>query len=304
MEEEGRTPVLLAPAGSLEAAEAALAAGADALYVGLKGWSRGGYRGELTREELKACLEEAHRLGKGVRLAANIIPRPEERARLLEQLVELVAWGLRGIIVNDPGFLREVRRCLPTLPVTASIGCGALNEEDVAFYEDLGAAAVVLPGILEPSEVAAIKAKVSIQVEVMLHMVEEFIQLGKCWMPSYLHFDPTEKSGIGTRLTGSVKRGGVGACFKICQQPWELVRDGRPVDRRFFPSRQISRLAELCDFLEAGVDTVKLQGRSLPPELVGPLVRRYRLAIEAWANGQRPEIELATLPSTWTVVGR
>jgi len=300
----GRTPVLLAPAGSLEAAEAALAAGADALYVGLKGWSRGGYRGELTGEELKACLGQAHRLGKGVRLAANIIPAPGERARLLEQLVELTMWGLEGVIVNDPGLLAEVKRHLPRLPVTASIGCGALNEGDVAFYEDLGAASVVLPGTLEPYEIAAIKAKVSIQIEVMLHMVEEFIQLGRCWMPSYLHFDPTEKSGLGTRLTGSVKRGGVGACFKICQQPWELVHNDRQLDRRLFPSRQISRLAGLRDFLDAGVDIVKLQGRSLPPGLLAPLVRRYRLAIEAWANGQRPEIEPATLPSKWTVVGR
>lgn len=299
-----RTPVLLAPAGSLEAAEAALEAGADALYVGLKGWSRGGARGELTKRELRACLEGARRRGRGVRLAANIIPRPEERASLLQQLGEFVPWGLTGIIVNDPGFLREVRRCLPTLSVTASIGCGALNEEDVLFYEALGAASVVLPGNLEPGEIAAIKRKASLRIEVMLHMVQEYIQLGRCWMPSYLHFDPTEKPGIGTRLTGSVKRGGVGACFKICQQPWELLREGRQVDRRLFPSRQISRLADLGDFLDAGVDTVKLQGRSLPPDILAPLVRRYRLAIEAWANGQRLEIEPATLPSKWTVVGR
>ncbi|MBI3989181.1 MAG: U32 family peptidase [candidate division NC10 bacterium] len=298
------TPVLLAPAGSLEAAEAALEAGADALYVGLKGWSRGGARGELTKLELKACLEQARRLGKGVRLAANIIPKPEERAHLLEQLVELAAWGIQGVIVNDPGFLREVKRRLPDLPVTASIGCGALNEGDVRFYEALGAASVVLPGTLDPSEIAAIEAKASIQVEVMLHMVQEFIQLGKCWMPSYLHFDPTEKPEVGTRLTGSMKRGGVGACFKICQQPWVLSQDGRQVDLRLFPSWQISRLAELGDFLDAGVDIVKLQGRSLPPELLVPLVRRYRVGIEAWASGRKPEAELATLPSKWTVVGR
>lgn len=306
---------LLAPAGSPEAAEAAFQAGADTIYVGLKGWSRGGYRGELTKEELKGCLERARRLGKGVRLAANIIPRPEERAHLLEQLAELETWGLEGVIVNDPGFLSELKRRLPNLPVTASIGCGALNEDDVAFYEALGAASVVLPGNLDPCEIAAIKAKVSIQVEVMLHMVQEFIQLGKCWMPSYLHFDPTERLKVGTRLTGSMKRGGVGACFKICQQPWVLYWDGQEVDRRLFPSWQISRMADLSDFLDAGVDIVKLQGRSLPPELLALLVRRYRLGIEAWAAGRvqgfslspepgplRPES--ASLPPKWTVVGR
>jgi putative protease len=271
--------------------------------VGLKGWSRGGARGELTKLELKECLKQGR-----VRLAANIIPRPKERAVLLEQLAEVEAWGLDGVIVNDPGFLAQVKRCLPRLPVTASIGCGVLNADDALFYEALGADAVVLPGNLEPCEIAAIRARVSIQVEVMLHMVQEFIQLGKCWMPSYLHFPKPpggpEQPEMGTRLTGSMKRGGVGACFKICQQPWVLSWDGRVMDRRLFPSRQISRADELGDFLDAGVEVVKLQGRSLPPALLRPLVRRYRLGIDAWANGRRLEGEPVSLPPKWTVVGR
>jgi U32 family peptidase len=295
---------LLAPAGSPEAADAALRAGADAVYVGLKGWSRGGYRGELTRDELKQCLLKAKRAGKTVWLAANIIPRPAERAHLLEQLNGLTDPGLEGVIVNDVGFLREVRRAFPSLLVSASVGCGALNEWDVLFYEALGADAAVLPGHLQPEEVASIKARVSIQVEVMVHMVQQFIQLGKCFMPSYLHFHPTEKEEVGLRLTGSMKRGGVGVCFKVCQEPWDLYRDGQLVDRRLFPAQQVSRLSDLGKFLDAGVDIVKLQGRSLPPELLAPLVRRYRAAIEAWERRYWFEPEPAALPSMWTVVGR
>jgi putative protease len=295
---------LLAPAGSPEAAGAALQAGADAIYVGLKGWSRGGYRGELTRDELRECLLKARRAGKTVWLAANIIPRPAERAHLLEQLSGLTDLGIAGVIVNDAGFLNEVKRSFPGLLVSASVGCGALNEGDALFYEALGADAVVLPGNLDPDEVAAIKARVSIQVEVMVHMVQQFIQLGKCFMPSYLHFHPTEKEEIGLRLTGSMKRGGVGVCFKVCQEPWDLYRDGQRVDRRLFPAQQVSRLADLGKFLDAGVDIVKLQGRSLPAELLALLVRRYRAAIEAWEGRRWFEQEPAALPSMWTVVGR
>ena len=283
--------MLLAPAGNLEAAKQAFQAGADAVYVGLRGWSRGGARVEFDREQLRLCIELAYALGKKVQLAANIVPKPQERQRLLHQLAELADWGLHAVILNDVGFLREVRRKLPGLAITASIGCGALNTGDALFYQDLGATAIVLPGYVEPQEIAAVKAKASIQVEIMLHMVQEFIQLGKCWMPSYLNFAAAERGYRSQRLGGSVKRGGVGSCFRICQQPWRLLKDGVEADRRLFPSRQISQVAELAAFLDAGVDVIKIQGRSLSAEMVGAIIGMYRSAVDAWKCGQKSEWE-------------
>jgi len=299
-----RGAMLLAPAGNLDVARQAFQAGADAVYVGLKGWSRGGARGEFDREELQQCIELAHSLRKQVQLAANIIPKPPERQRLLQQLTELAEWGLQAVIVNDAGFLREVRQKLPELAITASIGCGALNTDDALFYQDLGATAVVLPGHIEPAEIAAVKAKAAIKVEIMLHMVQEFIQLGKCWMPSYLNFAAAERTIPAERLGGSVKRGGVGSCFRICQQPWTLLKDGVEVDQRLFPSWQISRVAELGAFLDAGVDVIKIQGRSLPAEMVGAIVGTYRSAVEAWKCGHKAEWSETALPAMWTVQGR
>ena len=295
---------LLAPAGSLEAAAQAFDAGADAVYAGLKGWSRGGARNELDGEQLRTCIALAHELGRNVQLALNIIPGPAERERLLHELDELAERGLHAVIVNDVGILRDIRRELPGLPITVSIGCGALNVDDVSFYQDLGASAVVLPGYLEPREIAAIKAKSSIEVEVMLLMVEEFTQLGKCWMPSYYHFAAAERIQPAPRLAGSVKRGGVGTCFRICQQPWKLFLEGAEVDHRVLPSRQVSRLTDLGGFLEAGVDVVKIQGRSLPAETVGAVTGWYRSALDAWKSGGRVDWDAAVLPPMWTVQGR
>jgi Peptidase family U32 len=147
-------------------------------------------------------------------------------------------------------------------------------------------------------------------VEIMLHMVEEFVLLGRCWMPSYVHVKPSpfpdanEGAPQALRQTGSVKRGGVGACFRICQQPWELFAAGRKVDTRFFPSRQISRIAEVGAYAEAGADVLKLQGRSLPVELLAPLVRSYRDAIDAGTTSHAFEPPPAILPAAWAVVGR
>ena len=296
--------ILLAPASSLDGVAQAFQAGADAVYVGLKGWSRGGARGELDREQLRQSIRLAHAQGKMIHLAGNIIPKPREREVLLDELTELAAWGLHAVILNDLGFLRQVRQKLPKLSITASIGCGALNVSDALLYQDLGASAVVLPGYLEPGEIAALKGKTSVRIELMIHMVDEFIQLGKCWMPSYLNFAAAERVIPTQRLAGSVKRGGVGSCFRICQQPWTLQKDGEKVGRRMLPSRQNSRIGELAAFLDAGVDVIKIQGRSLPAEMARAIIGRYRAAIDDFRAGRESEWSHGALPRMWTVQGR
>jgi len=313
-------PLLLAPAGSLEAVRAALGGGADAVYVGLEGWSRGGARRELGWDDLVAAQREAVSAGRSLRVALNTIPKPEERARLFERVPALLDLGIRDVIVNDIGILAALRRRFENLRLSASIGCGAQTVADVAFFRDLGAHAVVLPGTVSPAEMREIRAVRGISVEIMVHMVEEFVLLGRCWMPSYVHLKPSplpagpspaagpedapEGTLRGLRQTGSMKRGGVGACFRICQQPWELFAAGRRVDTRLFPSRQISRIADLEAYADAGVDVLKLQGRSLPADLLAPLVRRYRDAIDARTTPNAFELPPATLPAAWAVVGR
>lgn len=299
---------LLAPAGSVEAAKAGLEAGADAVYVGLKGWSRGGARGELTPKELQEVLILARERGAAVELALNTIPRGHEVEFLLERLAELSAWGIAGVILNDPGILARVHRRYPDLSLTASIGSGAINVDDVALLEEIGASCVVLPGTLHPAEIAEIRPHVNARIEVMIHMVDEFHQLGKCWMPSYYRTNPAlmpEMPADGERLTGSIKRGGAGVCFRVCQHPWGLYLDGEKRDERVLPARQVSRAPEVEAYLEAGVDVIKLQGRSLPVELLFALVRQFRGAIDRARNGRQVfELPPYELPRQWVVVGR
>jgi len=312
-------PILLAPAGSREAVRAALDAGADAVYVGLEGWSRGGARRELDWDELAAAQREVASAGRTLQVALNTIPKTLERAQLFGRIPALLDLGIDGVIVNDVGILAALRQRFPALKLTASIGCGAQTVADAAFFRDLGAHAVVLPGTVSPAEMREIRTVRGICVEIMVHMVEEFVLLGKCSMPSYVHLKPSplpanfpsETAGDapegalrGLRQTGSMKRGGVGACFRICQQPWELYASGRRVDARFFPGRQISRIADVKAYAEAGADVLKLQGRSLPVESLVPLVRRYREAIDARTAPAADRTRPAALPAAWTVVGR
>jgi putative protease len=299
---------LLAPGGSPEAVAAALGAGADAVYVGLRGWSRGGARSELEWPEIEAVARQARARGAELQVALNTIPRPREEARLRATVPRLLDLGVRTLIVNDLGLLVALGREHPALRLTASIGCGARTPPDVRAFAELGAAAVVLPATLDPAEARACVTAAPVAVEIMVHMVEEFVLLGRCAMPGYFQLRPTPLPGGAPddrRQSGSMKRGGVGACFKVCQQPWTLEdRAGRRAERSF-PARQLSRLADLPAYLAAGVRVFKLQGRSLPAGALGTLVRRYREALDAALGGRpAPPGPPAELPATWTVVGR
>src|ERR1017187_1856717 len=96
-------PILLAPAGTVEAVRAALGAGADAVYVGLEGWSRGGARRELGWDELVAAQREVASAGRSLQVALNTIPKPEERARLFERVPALLDLGIRERVDKDSG---------------------------------------------------------------------------------------------------------------------------------------------------------------------------------------------------------
>jgi putative protease len=300
--------ILLAPAGSVQAAKASLEAGADGVYVGLKGWSRGGGRGELTPQELHEVLTLVRHKGASIQLALNTIPRGHEIDFLVDRIREVRGWGIGGIILNDPGILARVHRCYPDFPLTASIGCGALNLDDVAMLEEIGASCVVFPGTVDPAEIAEMRPHVKAQIEIMIHMVDEFHQLGKCWMPSYYRTNSSpmpEMPADGERLTGSIKRGGAGVCFKVCQHPWRLYVNGEHRGERVLPARQVSRVAEVGAYVEAGVNVIKLQGRSLSPDLVFSLVQRFRMALDQVRGGeQQAGVPPFELPASWVVVGR
>jgi Peptidase family U32 len=160
-------PVLLAPGGSPEAVAAVLDAGADAVYVGVRGWSRGGVRNELEWPEIEAALRQARAHGAELQVTLNTIPRPREEPRYLAAVTRLLDLGIRTLIVNDVGLLAALARAYPVLRLTASIGCGAQTAADVAALAELGAAAVVLPATIEPDEARACVAAAPIAVEIM-----------------------------------------------------------------------------------------------------------------------------------------
>ncbi len=251
-------PILLAPAGSLPAVDAALSAGADAVYVGVRSLSRGGRTGlspEAVGEAVSACRRAEARL----HAAINAIPTRGELPAFLSSLHRLRDAGVDEVILNDPGMIAFARREIPGWPVCASVGLSVLNPEDARAYRDLGADAVVLPSAVRPDEIPPIKKASGLRIEVFAYCRPEFLLHGKCGLTGYV------ASGGGGGAA-SAKRGG--SCRLVCRN--------LPV-----PEAAHSIEDELPVWIAAGADVFKIEGRELSAPAVAALVARFRRKLDA-----------------------
>jgi putative protease len=260
---------LLAPAGSLAAVGAALSAGADAVYVGCRGWSRDGERVALAPGRIREAAAMCRVKGAALHAAVNTIPGAAEVPSFLATVTRLAEDGVYAVILSDPGVIALVRRELPSLRITASVGVSTLNPPEARFYRDMGADAVVLPTALTPREVPAIKAEGGLRVEIFVHCRPEILLQGKCALPGYAREgggSPERPQMGGTGTSASAKRSG--KCHLVCRAI-PLSRDVHSIEE------------ELALWVEAGVDTFKVQGRELPPPRLFDLVSRIRGKLDA-----------------------
>jgi putative protease len=260
-----RVPALLAPAGSLEAVDAALAAGADAVYAGVRAFSRSGRSG-MALEAFGTAAATCRRAGARLHAAVNAVPRPREASAFLSALHRLREEGVAEVILNDPGWIALARRELPGFPICASVGLSVMNPEDAAAYRELGADAIVLPSAVRPEEIPAIKRVSGLRVEIFAWCRAEFLVHGKCGLTGYAAEGPAGE-------TASAKRGA--GCRFVCR--------GLPVSRE---PRSLED--QLPAWIDAGADVFKIEGRDLGSSAVTALVSRFRGKLdEAVASGGR-----------------
>ncbi len=263
------TPELLAPAGSLAALSAVLSAGADAAYVGARGWSRGGPRAGFSPGEIIEAVRECRRSGAALDVALNTVPGAAEIPDFLSAVRQCHDEGVETVILSDPGVISLVSTQFPALSICASVGVATLNPSEAIFYREMGAGTVVLPTAVSREEVHAIKAASGLRVEVFVRCRAEFIVQGKCGLSGYARVADgiPERPGLdGAGPHSSAKRGG--RCFLACA--------ALPVDRTPY-----SIEGELAGWISAGVDAFKIEGRNLSPGKLGPLVSRIRGKLDA-----------------------
>ena len=281
-----RRPRLLAPAGSLEMAIAAVDHGADVLYAGPRGWSRRPAESEMTDADIRHSIDYARGHDREMRIVLNTFPSPFELPALIAKAVQFADWGASGFVVTDPGVLTRLRAALPETVLHVSIGSGISNAQDCAFYQAIGADKIILPYRWDVAEIAAAREASPIGLEVFLFETVQTGKIcpGKCIMSSYLRFRAWQPEEGKNAFFGSANRGAK-ECYRVCQAAWEFGPDDAPT--RTLKLRRDARLMldQLPAFIGLGVEYFKLSGRERPTEMIRDLVGFYRRAIDRAVAG-------------------
>jgi len=271
---------LLAPAGNLEMAKAVVENGANAVYVGARGWSRRRDTYELSDGQLHEAIAIAHAGGAKLRVAINTNMQSSEIPALLEKMERFVGWGVDGAIMTDVGAIAEVHRRFPHLVIHASIGANILNNQDVKFYQAIGVSQVVADTKLTLRELVERKAQGEVGIEVLIHANMCYTYLGKCWMSPYHRLERTTDDFGKDLFRGSPNRGGLD--YRVCLEQWQLYAGQELLEPRIaLKNDAFFYLDDIPPLIDLGVHCLKIQGREYPVPLVAEIVRFYRELIDA-----------------------
>lgn len=260
---------LLAPAGTMENFRAAIEAGADAIYLGGKAFNARRFAGNFDIEELEKAVRLAHIHGVRVFVTVNIIIADMELAELEVYLKELERIQVDALIVQDLAVARIARRVVPTMPLHGSTQMTVADTSGVLFLAAEGFTRVVLSRELSLEEIRQVCANSPIEIEVFVHGALCVSYSGQCLMSSF----------IGGRS------GNRGACAQPCRLPYELITDkGEVVSDVASPYimslKDLNGLEELRALKEAGVASLKIEGRMKQSAYVYNVVSSYRKAID------------------------
>ena len=278
---ERRKPELLAPAGDMERLKMAALYGADAVYLAGESFGMRSFAGNFSPEELKTAVEFCHRRGVRVHVTCNTMPRNEEVARLPDWLSYLDGLGVDAVILADVGVLSLAAKHAPHVPRHISTQASIVNYQSARAWYELGAQRVILARELTLEEIREIRAKTpkELEMEVFAHGAMCVSYSGRCLLSNY--------------MTG--RDSNRGACAQPCRYQYALMEEKRPGE--YFPvyeengetyimnSRDMCMIDHVAELMDAGLDSLKLEGRAKSAYYAAIVTGAYRHAIDAAAAG-------------------
>lgn len=261
---------LLAPAGDLEKAKIALLYGADAVYVGAKQFSLRARASNFTIDDLNVLCTFAHQMNKKVYVTMNIIPHDEDLLDLEDFLKKLDEIKVDAIITSSLTIIKKAKMLFPRIERHLSTQMSITNSEAIKFYQNLGVSRVVLAREVSLEEIAMIKAKTQVELEVFIHGGMCASYSGRCVLSNHL-----------TRRDAN--RGG---CAHSCRWNYQLYQNKKCLTKKdqYFNlgSKDLMAIREIKTLLDLGISSLKIEGRMKSTYYLATVVRCYRLLIDEY----------------------
>ncbi|RHG32915.1 U32 family peptidase [Fusobacterium varium] len=252
---------IVAPAGNMERFYAAVKAGAQEIYMGLKGFGARRNAENFTLEEYKEALDYAHKRGVRIFLTLNTIMMEKEMDFLYENLKVLYEHGLDAVIVQDLGYFRYMKENFPDMEYHGSTQITVGNHIEAEYLRKIGFKRVVLPREMTFEEIKKIRENTSIELEIFVSGALCICYSGNCYMSSF----------IGSR---SGNRG-------MCAQPCRKEYTDSKGNKGYFlsPKDQLLGYDEIQKLKEIGIESIKIEGRMKDPNYVFETVEYYHQMI-------------------------
>ncbi|MBP3906298.1 MAG: U32 family peptidase [Peptostreptococcaceae bacterium] len=284
---------LLAPVGSFDALKAAVQNGANAVYLGGKEFSARASANNFDRDELREAVRYAHIRGVQVFVTANTLRKQNEIEEFLEYIKYLYDIDVDAIILQDIGMARLVKELLPDFEIHASTQMVAHSLEDVLYLQNIGFDRVVLARELNIQEIEHICKNSNVDIEVFVHGALCVCYSGQCLMSSML----------GNRS------GNRGRCAQPCRQKYELIDiySGEVIntDGEYLLSpKDLNSIQDIDKVIEAGVHSLKIEGRMKRPEYVATVIGSYRKTIDEYMETKKINVSDETMNNLYTIFNR
>ncbi len=272
---------LLAPVGSMQALYAAVANGADAVYLGGKLFNARQYASNFDREEIKKAVKYAHIRDVKVYVTLNILLDNNELKDAMNYIFFLYSIDVDAVIVQDLGLVELIRESLPSFEIHASTQMSINNYMGVKFAEEIGLKRVVLAREMSYDEIKFIHGNTDIGLEGFIHGALCICYSGQCLMSSL----------IGGRS------GNRGKCAQPCRMKYSLVKvkDDKIIDKAYkdkyiLSPKDLNTIDYLSNITNSGIESLKIEGRMKRPEYVAIIVQMYRKALDKIVGYNTDEI--------------
>lgn len=280
-----KKPELLVPAGSLEALKTAVVFGADAVYVGGGDFGLRAKAKNFSPAEMAEGIAFAHAKGVKVYVTANVLAHNgdlEAARAYFAELRDMKPERCDALIISDPGMFTAAREVWPDVEIHVSTQANNTNYLTYLFWHKLGAKRAVAARELSLAEIREIREKVpgEMEIECFVHGAMCISYSGRCLLSSFLAGRDANR----------------GACTHPCRWKYAVVEESRPGEYLpvyenergtfLFSSRDLCMVEHVPELVEAGIDSLKIEGRMKSALYVAVAARTYRKAIDDFFRGE------------------